>query len=231
MARLNANNLAETELVEGFDSIDDVMVVDDSSVFPEPPFRVTLEEGESVEIVEVREVDGNELKGLSRGLENTVVEDWGVGVFVEQRLTAEGYESVDLHPDVVKIERFKREFETIRNRKDYIEYILNEDEEKADEITSNEHLNNYIWEAENDKYDRFIDPNIDLGLTGNWTAQNPELTTAYEAGMFLAPPVFLNGLMENEDAADVISQSELLMDGVMEADPILENQFGKPTNA
>ena len=48
MARLNANNLAETELVEGFDSTDDVMVVDDSSVFPEPPFRVTLEEGESV---------------------------------------------------------------------------------------------------------------------------------------------------------------------------------------
>ena len=124
----------------------------------------------------------------------------------------------------------RKAFNTIRNRRDWIEHIFENDETKADELTSSEVLTNYVFEAENDKYDRFIDPNIALGMMAFNQENEPTLTSVYEVALFFAPSTFLEGLMSYEDLADHITDSEVLMDGVMEGDKILENQFGKTAN-
>ncbi|RZN61932.1 MAG: hypothetical protein EF811_04010, partial [Methanonatronarchaeia archaeon] len=66
MPRLNAKNLAETSLAEDFGVGETEVTVQDATVFPEPPFRATIESTE-LEIIEVREVDGNTLKQVQRG--------------------------------------------------------------------------------------------------------------------------------------------------------------------
>ena len=94
MPRLNANNLAETELVESVAEGDTEIEVEDAGVFPEPPFRVTLSDNENVEIVEVADVDGNTLKQVQRGLEETNELEHPSGTAVEQRFTAGMYNDI-----------------------------------------------------------------------------------------------------------------------------------------
>ena len=94
MPRLNAKNLAETELVESVAEADTEIEVEDAGVFPEPPFRVTLSDNENVEIVEVADVDENVLKDVERGLEDTDARDWLPEDIVEQRFTAGMYNDI-----------------------------------------------------------------------------------------------------------------------------------------
>ena len=129
--------------------------------------------------------------------------------------------------DVEQFQSYKKAFNSIRNRRDYIEYVLDNDEDRADEITSSQVLTHYVFEAENDAYDRFIDPNTALGLMAFSQGDQPNLTEIYEVALFFAPTTFYEGLMTIESVADTITNSSVLMDGVMEADPILRNQFGK----
>mgnify|MGYP006269964499 CR=1 FL=1 len=126
---------------------------------------------------------------------------------------------------------YKKSFNSIRNRASWIEHILNNEESIADEVTSSQVLTHYVFEAENDAYDRFIDPNHNLGLFAYNNDSEPVLSSLYEASMFLAPTSFYEGLMTIESVADTISNSELLMDAVMTGDNILENQFGREVNA
>lgn len=133
--------------------------------------------------------------------------------------------------DVSQFMAYKKAFNSIRNRRDYVEYVLDNDEDRADEITNSQVLTHYIFEAENDAYDRFIDPNIALGMMAFSQGDEPNLTEIYEVALFFAPTSFYEGLMTIESVADTISSSQVLMDGVMEADPILRDQFGKEAEA
>ena len=164
----------------------------------------------------------------TNGDEGTVPVSQGDGSLVMEEASG-GIEFLNDINEELQSER--KAFNTIRNRRDWIEYILNKDETKADEITSSQVLTNYVFEAENDKYDRFIDPNISLGMMAFNQENEPSLTSVYEVALFFAPSTFLEGLMSYEDLADHITDSEVLMDGIMEGDKILENQFGKTANA
>lgn len=227
MPRLNANNLSETVLAENVASGDTSFSVDDASVFPEPPFRATIE-SDTLEVVEVEAVDGNTLSNVLRGMEATSASSHSAGSVIDQRFTAGMYS--ELNPshvaDVQKLIEYKKNFLSIRNRRDYIDYVFENSEDRSEEICQSQVLMNYIMEAENDRYDRFIDPNHELGLTSFSTGSSPALTELYEAAMVLGPTSFLEGLMTIESVADFISGSEILMDGVMEADPIFEDNFG-----
>lgn len=121
---------------------------------------------------------------------------------------------------------YKQSFNSIRNRADWIDHIFQENESMADEITSSQVLTHYVFESENDAYDRFIDPNHNLGLFAYNNDSEPTLSSVYEGAMFLAPTSFLEGLMTIESVADQVTSSQVLMDAVHNGDAIMENNFG-----
>lgn len=83
MARLNAANNAETVLSQAVAVDDLVITVEDASVFPTAPFKLTIEN----EILEVTEVVGNTFTVL-RGQEGTVASAYNVGAKVKNLFTA-----------------------------------------------------------------------------------------------------------------------------------------------
>jgi hypothetical protein len=86
MARLNAANNAESVLAQAV-SVDELtIVVADASVFPDAPFKLSIEN----EILEVTEVVGNSFTVL-RGQENTTIGTYAVGTLVENKFTAGSY--------------------------------------------------------------------------------------------------------------------------------------------
>jgi len=163
----------------------------------------------------------------TQGSGQTVPVSQGDGTIQMQEVSG-GLERVS---DTEGLVPFKKSFLSIRNRATWIEHILNNEEDMADELTSNQVLTHYVFEAENDEYDRFIDPNHNLGLFAYNNDSEPVLSSIYEASLFLAPTTFLEGLMTIQSVADQITNSELLMDAVMTGDNILENQFGREVNA
>ena len=163
----------------------------------------------------------------TQGSGQTVPVSQGDGTIQMQEVSG-GLERVS---DTEGLVPYKQSFNGIRNRASWIEHILNNEESIADELTSSQVLTHYVFEAENDAYDRFIDPNHNLGLFAYNNDSEPVLSSIYEATMFLAPTSFLEGLMTIESVADTISNSELLMDAVMTGDNVLENQFGKEVTA
>lgn len=163
----------------------------------------------------------------SQGASGTVPVSQGDGSILMQEISG-GLETL---ADTETLIVYKESFNSFRNRGSWIEHIFNNEEEIADEITSNQVLNHYIFEAENDKYDRFIDPNHNLGLFKYNNSSEPTLSSIYEATMFLAPTSFYEGLLTVESIADTIANSSVLMDAVMTGDKILENQFGLEQSA
>lgn len=171
---------------------------------------------------------GIEVENLStQGAGQTVPVSQGDGSLAMQEISG-GLERVT---DTEGLVPFKKSFLSIRNRATWIEHIFNNEEDIADELTSNQVLTHYVFEAENDEYDRFIDPNHNLGLFAYNNDSEPILSSIYEATMFLAPTSFYEGLMTIQSVADTITNSQLLMDAVMTGDNILENQFGKEVTA
>lgn len=65
----------------------------DTSKFPAPPFRVTLSDSVSSEIVEVTSVNGN-VWTIARAQEGTIARSWNVGTQVELRWTAGMYDEI-----------------------------------------------------------------------------------------------------------------------------------------
>lgn len=163
----------------------------------------------------------------TQGAGQTVPVSQGDGTLAMQEISG-GLERV---ADTEGLVSYKQSFVSIRNRASWIEHILNNKEDMADELTSNQVLTHYVFEAENDEYDRFIDPNHNLGLFAYNNDSEPVLSSIYEASLFLAPTTFLEGLMTIQSVADQITNSELLMDAVMTGDNVLENQFGREVNA
>jgi len=91
--RLNAANQAATTLDAAVASGDTSISVTDASVFPSAPFRATISDGSSDEIIEVGSVDttNDNLDSLTRGLEDTTAQNWSLGDSVDQRFTAGTY--------------------------------------------------------------------------------------------------------------------------------------------
>src|SRR5699024_2701104 len=87
--RLNAKNNAETRLAEPVSESDTSIVVEDASVLPEVPYRLSIGD----EIVEVTGADGNTLT-VDRAVEGTEAFSHGEGVAVENRFTAGMYEGI-----------------------------------------------------------------------------------------------------------------------------------------
>src|SRR5699024_8688843 len=87
--RLNAKNNAETKLAEPVSESDTSIVVEDASVLPEVPYRLSIGD----EIVEVTVADGNTLT-VDRAVEGTEAFSHGEGVTVENRFTAGMYEGI-----------------------------------------------------------------------------------------------------------------------------------------
>src|SRR5690625_1346023 len=87
--RLNAKNNAETRLADPVGESDTSIVVEDASVLPEVPYRLSIGD----EIVEVTVADGNTLT-VDRAVEGTKAFSHGEGVTVENRFTAGMYEGI-----------------------------------------------------------------------------------------------------------------------------------------
>ena len=99
MSRLNAANNAQSLLDGGISDTDVSMTVLDGSIFPEPPFLVTVED----EIIEVRAKTGNVFGSLLRGQEGTVAVAHADGVEVQNRMTVGMYDSLALGEDISAI--------------------------------------------------------------------------------------------------------------------------------
>jgi len=90
LSRLNAANNAQTLLVGAITDTDTVMTVLDGSIFPEPPFLVTVED----EIIEVGARSGNVFSSLLRGQEGTAAASHAAESLVENRMTAGMYSNL-----------------------------------------------------------------------------------------------------------------------------------------
>lgn len=92
MTVLNLANFASTVLVSDMTYYDDFCDVEDASAFPDPPFRVRIDE----EIIEVGAIDRtiNRLSNLTRGVEGTVPAFHQLGAAVENVWTAGTYEGL-----------------------------------------------------------------------------------------------------------------------------------------
>lgn len=90
MPRLHAANQAKTTLAQNIDALATFFDVADASLFPSPPFRITVldSNGNPAEIMEVGAVSGNTFSNVQRGLEGTTPTSHNSGAYVENRLTA-----------------------------------------------------------------------------------------------------------------------------------------------
>lgn len=86
MARLKAANNARTTLAQTIDATVTSFTVADASIFPDPPFRITIDD----EIMEVGAKDNatNTFSNVIRGVENTISASHDSGAVVENRFTA-----------------------------------------------------------------------------------------------------------------------------------------------
>jgi len=98
MPRLKAANNARTTLSQSIDATATSFTVNDASIFPSPPFRITIES----EIMEVGAKDNvtNTFSSVQRGLEGTTATSHSNGVPVENRLTAGTYEELATAADL-----------------------------------------------------------------------------------------------------------------------------------
>ncbi len=93
MSRLNASNNARTLLSIGINDSAVTMTVDDGSVFPDAPFRITIHKGDPAagEIIEVGSKSGNTLSSLLRAQEGTAAAAWDAADFIDLLGTAGMY--------------------------------------------------------------------------------------------------------------------------------------------
>lgn len=96
MTRLNAANNAVSKLASGINSAATILTVEDGSLFPEPPFLITIED----EIIQVGDKNGNAFSDLLRGAEGTTPAAHNAGVNVDNRFTAGTYDALATTEDL-----------------------------------------------------------------------------------------------------------------------------------
>jgi len=86
MPRLKAANNAKTTLAAAIDAVQTSFTVTDASLFPDPPFRITVD----AEIMEVGAIDRTTgtFSNVTRGVEGTTAAPHAAGASVENRFTA-----------------------------------------------------------------------------------------------------------------------------------------------
>lgn len=99
---LNVANLGVTELAQPLLSTQNQMVVSDSSVFPQPPYRLTIMDENNIEIVEVTGTSGNQLT-ITRGVENTLPRTWRAGTKVKLAWTAGMFDLIKKYINNIEI--------------------------------------------------------------------------------------------------------------------------------
>ena len=114
MSRLNAANNAQSLLDGAISNADVTMTVLDGSIFPEPPFLVTVED----EIIEVGARSGNVFSSLLRGQEGTAAASHAAESLVENRMTVGMYDSLALQEDVTDLAGTGRTIETVKGNAD-----------------------------------------------------------------------------------------------------------------
>jgi len=87
----NATNNAYSTLASPMGASETQLTLTDGSNFPQPPFLITITDGNDHEILEVNSRSGNSLGGLIRGVEGTSSRAWPAGSSVENRWTAGTY--------------------------------------------------------------------------------------------------------------------------------------------
>lgn len=89
MPRLNSSNNAETTLATAITPTDTSITVTDASLFPNAPFRITI----NGEILEVATIDRgtNRFSSIQRGLEGTTAASHSAGTSIQNRFTAGTY--------------------------------------------------------------------------------------------------------------------------------------------
>src|SRR5690606_35114137 len=100
MARLKAANNAQSLLSANITASATSLTVADGSVFPEPPFLITIDD----EIIEVGTKTGNTFSGLLRGQEGTVAAPHSSGAIVENRMTAGSYNELATQQQVNELQ-------------------------------------------------------------------------------------------------------------------------------
>lgn len=99
---LNVANLAVTELAQPLLLTQNQMVVSDSSVFPQPPYRLTIMDENNIEIAEVTGASGNQLT-ITRGVENTLPRTWRAGTKVKLTWTAGMFDLIKKYINNIEI--------------------------------------------------------------------------------------------------------------------------------
>lgn len=140
---LNAHNDAFTRLVADVTSTDTFFDVEDASKFPDPPFRVWINE----EIIEVRAIDRvtNRFSELVRGVEGTTPAFHSIGSLVENVFTAGTYqELVNAINSKETTEGAQQKADVAEaNAKEYAEQKAQQAENNAKAYTDNR-INNHI---------------------------------------------------------------------------------------
>ena len=131
----------------------------------------------------------------------------------------------------------KEKHTAIRQQFDYIEDIFEEDELRAEEITSNPALMWYVMEYETgidcDTMRRDLDSEVmqyflkshlfekegeeDSLLLQDWTDELKELESWYPL-IFVLPSIFTDALLNSETLAPIATSSPVLMEAIMESD-------------
>jgi hypothetical protein len=97
MPRLNASNRAKTTLAQAINPTATTFIVADTSIFPDAPFLVTVED----EIMEIGEVSKatDTFSEVLRGREGTTAADHPEGASVENRFTAGMFNDLRIYED------------------------------------------------------------------------------------------------------------------------------------
>lgn len=96
MANFNVENNASTYITSNIAYNDSTIPVNDTSSFPSPYFRATLDDGSgNIEIVDVATVysAGDEFQNVSRGQEGTSSQDFAADTTIENRITRDTYDN------------------------------------------------------------------------------------------------------------------------------------------
>jgi hypothetical protein len=98
MPRLNSSNNAETTLAAAVSPTDTTFSVTDASLFPNAPFRITI----NAEIMEVGAIDRgtNSFSSILRGQEGTTAASHNAGTAVQNRFTAGTYSELATDVDL-----------------------------------------------------------------------------------------------------------------------------------
>lgn len=170
MPRLSAANNAESILTNAVSESDTSITVDDASVFPVAPYRLTIED----EIIEVSAVSGNTLTVI-RGMEETTAVSHNAGAKVENRMTAGTYKELVSEDELgavdQKVDDVQQEFTS--HKADYVQQMGTAELQTTDKTLKGA-INEVFQTGNNVKREMVdallsIDDSLPISYESSWT--------------------------------------------------------------